>query len=314
METLIRVVVCSSFPATPPIPPRSLTTRNPSVSALITTPSPVSEVAEEDVLQTFFKERKSNGDFVSRLSDDVDDAGGFLKLSATNEWVLGDRSAPMNKKAIVKAMQNDSERRKKLYLLQYEAGRGPYPIGLQTQMLSEFIEVFSLSLSGNPRYLTFEGLKTLGTNAFVYWYWTACTEYCLITLSFQGAISYATGVLFSCLYLKLLYQHVDNISREAVPQIFRQKKSKKIGIRSQDLEDSLEKLIKGCGMALPSPRLVLPAAIYGLWILSHQYISSDLFDFQLVPTMVGLFVYKATALVQVYRDNEDLQLIFPDDI
>lgn len=27
--------------------------------------------------------------------------------------------------------------------------------------------------------------------------------------------------------------------------------------------------------------------------------------------MVGVFAYKAAALVQVYRDNEDLQLIFP---
>ncbi|KAM5585161.1 hypothetical protein ABKV19_004521 [Rosa sericea] len=220
METLFRVV-CSSFPATPPIPHRSLSTRNPSVSALRTGPSPVSELAEEDVLQTFFKERQLNGDFVSRLSDvfwqreftnfvdgdgvgDIDDtttqqqaeeqavndAGGFLKLSATNEWVLGDRSAPINKKAIAKAMQNDSERTKKLNLLQYEA--------IQRELM----------------------LLSIGIG-------TACTGYCLITLSFQGAVSYATGVLFSCLYLKLLYQHVDNISREAVPQIFLQKKSKK---------------------------------------------------------------------------------------
>lgn len=29
--------------------------------------------------------------------------------------------------------------------------------------------------------------------------------------------------------------------------------------------------------------------------------------------MVGIFAYKAAALVQVYRDNEDLQLIFPED-
>lgn len=34
---------------------------------------------------------------------------------------------------------------------------------------------------------------------------------------------------------------------------------------------------------------------------------------QLVPAMVGLFAYKAAALVQVYRDNEDLQLIFPEN-
>ncbi|KAK9938927.1 hypothetical protein M0R45_015638 [Rubus argutus] len=307
METLVRVV-SSSFPITPlAIPHRSLPNRNPSVSALKTSPSPGSELAEEDVLQTFFKERQLNGDFVSRLSDvfwrreftkfvDSDevgqiddttpqqaeeqvvanDAGGFLKLSTTNEWVLGDRSAPINKKAIAKALQNDSERRKKLNLLQYEA--------IQRELM----------------------LLSIGIGA-------ACSGYCFITLSFQSAVSYATGVLFSCLYLKLLYQHVDNISREAVPQIFRQKKSKKIGIRSQDLEDFLEKLIKGCGIALSSPRLVLPAAIYGLWILSHQYLSSDLFDFQLVPAMVGLFVYKAAALVQVYRDNEDLQLIFPDE-
>lgn len=35
-------------------------------------------------------------------------------------------------------------------------------------------------------------------------------------------------------------------------------------------------------------------------------------SFQLVPAMFGMFVYKAAALVQVYRDNEDLQFIFPD--
>lgn len=34
---------------------------------------------------------------------------------------------------------------------------------------------------------------------------------------------------------------------------------------------------------------------------------------QIVPAMVGMFVYKAAALVQVYRDNEDLQLVFPEN-
>lgn len=33
---------------------------------------------------------------------------------------------------------------------------------------------------------------------------------------------------------------------------------------------------------------------------------------QIVPAMLGLFAYKAAALVQVYRDNEDLKLFFPD--
>ncbi|KAM1040689.1 hypothetical protein ACFX15_029425 [Malus domestica] len=304
METLLRVE-SFSFPRTLPIPNRSLPNRIPPVSALRTTPPPVSEVAEEDVLQTFFKERQLNGDLVSKVSDvfwkrefansiDTDDgaefgdtpqleeqvtendAGGFLKLSTTNEWVLGDISAPVNRKARAKALQNDSDRRRKLNLLQYEA--------LQRELM----------------------LLSIGIG-------TACTGYCLIALSSQAAISYATGVLFSCLYLKLLYQQADNISRDAVPQIFRQRKTKKIGIRTEDLEDFLEKMIKGCGIALSSPRLVIPAAIYGLWILSHQKFAGDLFDFQLVPAMLGLFVYKAAALYQVYRDNEDLQFIFPDN-
>jgi hypothetical protein len=110
-----------------------------------------------------------------------------------------------------------------------------------------------------------------------------------------------------------LYGYADGLSREAVPDIFLKKKSKKIGIRSEDLEDFVVRTIRGSGMALSSPRLVIPAAIYGLWILSHKYFQNDLFDFQIVPAMVGLFVYKAATLVQVYRDNQDLQFIFPDD-
>ncbi|CAN4120195.1 unnamed protein product [Withania somnifera] len=70
--------------------------------------------------------------------------------------------------------------------------------------------------------------------------------------------------------------------------------------------------VKGSSIALSSPRLVIPAAIYGLWELS-QHFAHDLFDFQLVPAMVGLFVYKAACLVQVYRDNEDLQFLFPEN-
>jgi len=42
----------------------------------------------------------------------------------------------------------------------------------------------------------------------------------------------------------------------------------------------LERSIKGIGVSLSSPRLVIPAAIYGLWVLSHQYIADDFFDFQ----------------------------------
>ncbi|GMP99068.1 hypothetical protein CsSME_00046699 [Camellia sinensis var. sinensis] len=260
-----------------PCSPRIPTT----VASVLGSPPPVSELAEDDILQTFFKERELSGDIIAKVSDifwlrkviRLDDAednitqqsketlgdeneGGFLKLTRTREWIAGDNSAPVNKKMIAK---------------------------LKREMM----------------------LLTVGIG-------TVCSGYCLVTLSVQAAVSYAAGVLFSCLYLQLLYKQADNISQETVPQIFRQKKSKKIGIRSQDLEDLLERLVKGSGIAISSPRLVIPAAIYGFWGLS-QHFANDLFDFQLVPAMVGMLAYKAAALVQVYRDNEDLQLIFPEN-
>jgi hypothetical protein len=34
---------------------------------------------------------------------------------------------------------------------------------------------------------------------------------------------------------------------------------------------------------------------------------------QVLPGMMGFLAYKAAALVQVYRDNEDLRLILPDE-
>ncbi|KAL1199208.1 hypothetical protein V5N11_005565 [Cardamine amara subsp. amara] len=284
---------------------------SPRLSAFNAASRSVSELVEEDVLQMFLKDREENGDFISRVSDrlwlkevlesidvnsngasstvalddnqessvDVldDDESGFLKLKPTQEWIGWESdSAPMNKKALAKALRDDSERRKKFNFLKYEALKR---------------ELMYLSI-------------VIGTG---------CSGYCLVALSAQAAVSYAVGVLFSCLYLQLLYGYADGVSREAVPDIFMKKKSKKIGIRSEDLEDFVERTIRGSVMALSSPRLVIPAAIYALWVLSHKYFQNDLFDFQIVPAMVGLFVYKAAALVQVYRDNQDLQFIFPDD-
>ncbi|PNX95187.1 hypothetical protein L195_g018371 [Trifolium pratense] len=211
---------------------------------------------------------RNSGDYdVSKFTDnnsqqieqsiETNSEGGFLKLSSTQEWLLGENSAPINRKMTAKLKRE---------LLFLSVG-----IGL------------------------------------------ACSGYCLLVFSVQAALSYGIGVLFSCLYLQLLYQHADNISSETVPQIFTKKKSKTIGIRSEDLNDFLEKTIRGSGISLSSPRLVIPAAIYGLWVLSHQYFSNDWFDFQLVPAMFGMFVYKAAALVQVYRDNKDLGFEFPED-
>ncbi|XP_010421021.1 PREDICTED: uncharacterized protein LOC104706520 [Camelina sativa] len=316
METLL-IPAASRFSGGT-FPPPYLLRKPPNrnfarLSAINAASRSVSElVVEEDVLQMFLKDREENGDFISKVSDrlwlreilesidlssnrassstlgldtqeslidgvDEDDESGFLKLKPTQEWIGWESDyAPINKKALAKALQDDSERRKKFNLLKYEALKH---------------ELMYLSI-------------VIGTGG---------SGYCLLALSAQAAVSYAVGVLFSCLYLQLLYGYADGVSREAVPDIFRKRKPKKIGIRSEDLEDFVERTIRGSGMALSSPRLVIPAAIYGLWVLSHKYFQNDLFDFQIVPAMVGLFVYKAAALVQVYRDNQDLQFIFPDD-
>ncbi|KAH9659702.1 NF-kappa-B inhibitor-like protein [Citrus sinensis] len=285
MEALSRISFLtnytrSHFPIFSALPhtQKPLSKKTSPASLLRTSTRPVSEVAEEDILQMFFKDRELNGDFISKASDmfwlkgtskfvDSDaDAGkfadnseqahqviesdnddGFLKLSKTREWwLLGDNSAPINKKPSAKALQDDSERRTKLNFLKYEA--------LKRELM----------------------LLSVGIG-------TACSGYCLITFSVQAAFSYMVGVLF------------------------------RIGIRSEDLKDFLERSIKGSSLAISSPRLVIPATIYGLWVLSHRYFANDLFDFQIVPAMVGMFVYKAAALVQVYRDNEDLQLVFPEN-
>ncbi|KAK6926540.1 hypothetical protein RJ641_008259 [Dillenia turbinata] len=285
--------------------PRIRATRTAVLRSSPSSLPPVGELLEEDILLAFLKEREVNGDFISRASDIIwkknvkkisnadadsmldisqepeeimgsESGGGFLKLTKTQEWLLGDSSAPSNKKATTRAVQDDSEWRRRLNLLNYEA--------LKRELL----------------------LLSVGIG-------TACSGYCLLAFSVQAAVSYAVGVLFSCLYLQLLYKHADNISKEMVPQIFRQKKAKRIGVRSEDLRDSFYKFVKGSSMALSSPRLVIPAAIYGIWALSHQHETSDFFDFQLVPAMLGMFVYKAAALVQVYRDNEDLEFVFPEE-
>ncbi|KAH9659656.1 NF-kappa-B inhibitor-like protein [Citrus sinensis] len=293
MEALSRISFLtnytrSHFPIFSPLPhtQKPLSKKTSPSSLLRTSTRPVSEVAEEDILQMFFKDRELNGDFISKASDmfwlmgaskfiDSDaDAGkfannseqahqviesdnddGFLKLSKTHEWLLGDNSAPINKKPSAKALQDDSERRKRLNFLKYEA--------LKRELM----------------------LLSVGIG-------TACSGYCLIMLSVLVAFSYMVGVLFSCLYLQLLYQHADRLSKDMVPQIFI------IGIRSEDLKDFLEGSIKGSSLALLSPRLVIPGS-------RLQYM--------IVPAMVGMFVYKAAALVQVYRDNEDLQLVFPEN-
>ncbi|KAG4974282.1 hypothetical protein HKD37_11G031551 [Glycine soja] len=268
--------------------PNAFSTATPLVSVLRVRAGPPSvSDTDEDVLQIFFKERELNGDFISRASDllwrrDFRSSGDYDISELTDN----------TSQQIEQIIETDSDGGflKLTRTQEWLTGDNSPPINKKvTAKLKRELLLLSVGI----------GL--------------ACSGYCLVIFSVQAAISYAIGVLFSCLYLQLLYQHADNLSSEDVPQIFKKKKSKKIGIRSEDLEDFLERTIKGSGISLSSPRLVIPATIYGLWILFHQYFTNDIFDFQLVPAMFGMFVYKAAVLVQAYRDNEGLRFVFPEN-
>ncbi|KAI4994325.1 hypothetical protein ZWY2020_029373 [Hordeum vulgare] len=58
--------------------------------------------------------------------------------------------------------------------------------------------------------------------------------------------------------------------------------------------------------------LYLQLLDFGLSTFSSHF-QNNIFNFELVPGMMGFFAYKAAALVQVYRDNDDLRLILPED-
>ncbi|CAN6301076.1 unnamed protein product [Urochloa humidicola] len=261
----------------------------------------------EEVLRMFLEERQLHGDFVTKISDMVwrrnganvdaveetavqalavdvtqpedvqeDSADeGMLRLAATRDWVSGDSSLPVTKRRSAQDRQNERDKRKELNLLKYEA--------LKDELL----------------------LLTTGIGA-------ACSLYCLLVFSLETAVSYAFGVGFSCLYLQLLCRHTDNLSREDIPEVFLKKKVKKIGITSEDLKNTIEKTLGGAGVALSSPRLVIPAVIFGLSALSDHF-QNSFFSFEVLPGMMGFLAYKAAALVQVYRDNEDLRLILPEE-
>lgn len=274
------------------------------IPAVAKTTRPANELSAQDLFELFLQERKITGDLVSKTSDmlwkkevlevdesrraevkerlqqpqkitDDESGGGFLKLSRTRKWVSGDGEVPVNETASTVEWKTDSENRKRMGLLEYEA--------LKRELL----------------------LITAGIAA-------ACSGYCFFVFSPQVALSYAVGAVASFLYLQLLYHHTDNISKEKLAEVFTRRRIKKIGIRSDDLRDSFEKTVRGSALALSSPRLVIPAAIFGFWALSKHYFGES-FDFQLAPAVLGLFAYKGAALVQAYRDNEDLLIIFPKD-
>ncbi|XP_009595191.1 uncharacterized protein LOC107811550 isoform X2 [Nicotiana tabacum] len=245
--------------------------------SVLKTSRPVTEVAVDDVFQDFLRERELNGDIISRISDRIwlRNVVNFDSLEAGN----GATEATQSQE--VSGEDNEGGFLKLKSTKEWLSGDATAPVN-KKRTLKEIQD--DRERRKRLNFLRYEA----------------------------AALSYATGVVFSYVYLQLLCQHADNLSQETVPEIFKKKKLKKIGIRSQDLQDFFERSVKGSSIALSSPRLVFPAAIYGLWELC-QHFAHDLFDFQLVPAMVGLFAYKAAALVQVYRDNEDLQFLFPEN-
>ncbi|XP_020198082.1 uncharacterized protein [Aegilops tauschii subsp. strangulata] len=303
-------VRCCDLAARGSLPPLGLACRPrrlPRASALRYSSLQAGDSLGEDVLRMFLEDRQENGDFVSKVADmvlrrnDTDlevleatmdqgnaaDVGqpddfrddvmseGVVGFEATGDFVSAEDSLTMRRRLSALAGLKESDKRKEFNLLRYEA--------IKDELL----------------------LLTVGIGA-------ACTIYCVLVFSLEAGISYAFGVAFSWLYLQLLYRHADNLSKEDVPEVFLKKKVKKIGIRSEDLKDTLEKTLGGSLFVLSSPRLIIPAVIFGLSTFSSHF-QNNIFNFELVPGMMGFFAYKAATLVQVYRDNDDLRLILPDD-
>ncbi|CAM6023181.1 unnamed protein product [Sphagnum balticum] len=199
----------------------------------------------------------------------------FLKLSQARNWSLGiDSAAPSNASLQAQERENERADRRRQSLLEYDA-------------LKRNFSLTTIVVAG------------------------AVDAYCFLTLSLETTVSYAVGALGSYLYLQLLFRHADSLSEDNVADVFMRRKLKKIGIRSGDVKDSLEKTFYGIRMALSSPRLSIPAGLYTLWAFSAHYSETSSFTFhlQVVPLMLGFFAYKAAALIQAYRDNKDLLLI-----
>ncbi|AQK85200.1 hypothetical protein ZEAMMB73_Zm00001d037921 [Zea mays] len=206
------------FPRIPhPPPPHLSWPWGFPASIAVAFPLTVRDTIGEEVLRMFLKERQLHDDFVTKISDMVwrRNGGNVDAVEATT-----DQGSAIEVAQPEDNWQNESDKRKELNLLKYEA--------LKDELL----------------------LLTTGIGA-------ACSLYCLLVFSLETDVSYALGVGFSCLYLQLLCQHADNLSKQDIPQVFLKKK--------------------------------------------------------VLPRMMGFLAYKVAALVQVYRDNEDLRLILHEE-
>ncbi|KAK7324849.1 hypothetical protein VNO77_28728 [Canavalia gladiata] len=254
--------------------------------------SPSVSDADEDVLQMFLKERELNGDFISRACD-ILWLTKFTSSVDSDIRTLTNNTSQQTQKVIE---SNSDDGFLKLSRTQEWVGDKSAAINMKVTAKDSSARRKKLNI------LKYESLKreillvSVGIGL-------ACSGYCLITLSIQAAISYAIGVGFSFLRSKV------NLITFIVgaPMLLR-----RIGI-NENLQDLLLRLIMGCSISLSSPRLVIPATIFGLWALSHQHFTDNFFDFQLVPATFGMFVYKAAVLVQVYRHNEEVKLVLQEN-
>ncbi|BBN02709.1 hypothetical protein MPTK1_2g17450 [Marchantia polymorpha subsp. ruderalis] len=284
--------------------PRKLS-KNFQISAVSREKTNGDELTPKEFFESFLRSRQAGGDFVSRASDvlwkkevleiddekrselreklaelqkmkEVEDTGSFLKLTQAKNWSAGiEEVAPRNLNAAAEERARAADDRKRQSFLEYEA-------------LKRELSLMTVGVAG------------------------LCTIYCLAILSVESTVSYDIGAVASLLYLQLLYRHADTFSEDSVADIFIPPRFKKktIGIRSGDVKRTLEKTIRGSGMALSSPRLVVPAALFGLWAASTQVTGTKDFHLEVAPMMFGFFAYKAAALVQAYRDNKDLLVVF----
>ncbi|CAM6119380.1 unnamed protein product [Calypogeia fissa] len=226
---------------------------------------------EKEVVELDEESRQQVREKLSQLQklNEVDDTGSFLKLSRARSWSLGQDVTPMNAYSGALDRETAREDRRQQSLLEYEA--------LKVELSSMTIKVA-----------------------------VAVSAYCLIILSPEAMVSYGIGAIASLAYLQLLYRHVDDVSEDNVAQVFVERRPKRIGITSADLEESFEKFIRGSSRALSSPRLVIPSALFGLWALTEHFAENSPFHLQVAPLFFGFFAYKAAALVQTYQDNKDV--------
>eukprot|EP00244_Chara_vulgaris_P003486 TRINITY_DN163_c0_g2_i1.p1 TRINITY_DN163_c0_g2~~TRINITY_DN163_c0_g2_i1.p1 ORF type:complete len:305 (-),score=37.40 TRINITY_DN163_c0_g2_i1:157-1071(-) len=141
----------------------------------------------------------------------------------------------------------------------------------------------------------------------------ACTVYALLTVSLKAAASYGLGALGSWLYLQLLASHVDKISREDVPEVFRRRRYKRIGVDSRTLSEAFERGVEAIGFSLGNVRLLVPVGLMLLGCFSQSETAEKGLHLQTVPLMLGFFAYKGAVLIQTLQDNKDLLLEWGDD-